>query len=71
MVSGAMTPESAFQSYLDGALETFGIEADEGERAVMMGVWAVYEPAMEALREADLRDIEPETDVDLSKAPTG
>jgi hypothetical protein len=37
-------PNSAFQSYLDGALEVFGIEADETERAVMAGVWSVYEP---------------------------
>ena len=39
--------ESAFQSYLDGALETFGIDADESERAVMLGVWSIYEPGME------------------------
>src|SRR5262249_49220440 len=71
MVSEAMTSESAFQSYLEGALETFGIEADEAERVVMKGVWAVYEPAMEMLRDADLRDVEPETDVDLSRAPSG
>ena len=49
-----MEGESAFQSYLDGALETFGIAADEDERAVMMGVWSLYEPGMEALRDADL-----------------
>jgi len=65
-----VTSESAFQSYLDGALETFGIEADETERAVMTGVWTIYEPAMELLRDADLREIEPELDVDLSRAPT-
>jgi len=61
-------PESAFQSYLEGALETFGIEADETERAVMAGVWSLYEPAMQGLRDADL-DGELELDVDLSKAP--
>lgn len=71
MVPPAMASESAFQSYLDGALDTFGIEADETERAVMSGVWAIYEPAMEMLRDADLRAVEPETDVDLSRAPTG
>ncbi len=70
MVPGAMESESVFQSYLEGALETFGIEADEAERAVMTGVWAVYEPAMEMLRDSDLRDVEPETDADLSRAPT-
>jgi hypothetical protein len=71
MVSRAMTSESAFQSYLDGALETFGIEADETERAVMTGVWTLYEPALEMLRDKDLRGVEPETDVDLSRAPSG
>jgi hypothetical protein len=64
-----MEGETAFQSYLSGGLETFGIAADEDERAVMMGVWAVYEPGMELLRDADLDDIAPEPHPDLSKPP--
>jgi hypothetical protein len=64
-----MEGESAFQSYLRGALETFGIDADEDERAVMMGVWSLYEPGMELLRDADLEGIEPELHPDLSKPP--
>jgi hypothetical protein len=64
-----MEGESAFQSYLNGALTTFGIDADEDERAVMMGVWAIYEPGMELLRDADLDGIEPELHPDLSKPP--
>jgi hypothetical protein len=64
-----MEGESAFQSYLNGALETFGIKADEDERAVMMGVWSLYEPGMEQLRDADLDGIEPELHPDLSKPP--
>jgi hypothetical protein len=64
-----MDAESAFQSYLGGALETFGIEADETERAVMTGIWAVYEPGMTLLRDADLDGIEQEMNVDLSKPP--
>jgi hypothetical protein len=64
-----MEGESAFQSYLNGALETFGIKTDEDERAVMMGVWAVYEPGMELLRDADLEAIEPEMHSDLSQPP--
>ena len=51
------------------ALELFGIEADETERTVMAGVWSVYEPGMEALRDADLDEVEPELRVDLSQAP--
>jgi hypothetical protein len=65
-----MEGESAFQRYLEGALETFGIVTDEGERAVMLGVWSLYEPGMQELREADLDGIEPEMAADLSKAPT-
>jgi hypothetical protein len=61
--------EAAFRSYLEGALEVFGIEADETERAVMSGVWSVFEPAMAELRESDLSAVDPEPDADLSKAP--
>jgi hypothetical protein len=64
-----MEGESAFQSYLHGALETFGIDADDEERAVMTGVWSVYEPGMELLRDADLDGIEAEPRPDLSTAP--
>jgi hypothetical protein len=64
-----MEGESAFQSYLNGALETFGIQTTEEERAVMTGVWSVYEPGMELLRDADLGGIDPELYPDLSKPP--
>jgi hypothetical protein len=64
-----MEGQSAFQSYLEGALETFGIASDETERAVMAGVWSIYEPGMERLRDADLDGIEPELQPDLSKPP--
>lgn len=64
-----MQGESAFQSYLQGALEIFGIEADVAERAVMAGVWSIYEPGMDLLRDANLDGIEPEPDADLSRPP--
>ncbi|MGA8218319.1 MAG: hypothetical protein WB771_07110 [Solirubrobacterales bacterium] len=64
-----MEGQSAFQSYLNGALETFGITADEDERVVMAGVWSLYEPGMELLRDADLGGIEPEPHPDLSGPP--
>jgi hypothetical protein len=64
-----MEGESAFQSYLLGALETFGIATDESERAVMLGVWSIYEPGMELLRDADLDGVEPEMKPDLSRPP--
>jgi hypothetical protein len=62
-------PEVAFRSYLEGALDVFGIEADETERAVMSGVWSVYEPAIAELRKADLSAVDPEPDADPSRAP--
>jgi hypothetical protein len=68
-VFAAVEPEAAFRNYLEGALEVFGIEADETERAVMSGVWSVYAPAMAELREADLSAVEPERDADPSRAP--
>lgn len=64
-----MEGETAFQSYLNGALELFGLEADEEERAVMAGIWSVYQPGMELLRDADLEAIEAEMGADLSKPP--
>lgn len=66
-----MEGESAFQSYLNGALETFGIAADDEERTVMTGVWSIYEPGMELLRDTDLDGIEPELHPDLSQPPAG
>jgi hypothetical protein len=65
-----MEGQPAFQSYLEGALETFGIESDEAERAVMIGVWSVYEPGLDLLRDADLDGTEPEMQPDLSKPPS-
>jgi hypothetical protein len=65
-----MEAGSPFEGYLRGALETFGIEADDEERAVMTGVWAIYQPNMELLRDADLEEIEPELSLDLSSPPT-
>jgi hypothetical protein len=58
-----------FQTYLDSALGSFGIEADETERAVMAGVWSIWEPGMTLLRDADLDGVEPELHADLSAPP--
>jgi hypothetical protein len=62
-------PEASFQSYLEGALETFGIEADETERAVMAGVWQIYREGTDLLVAADLSAVEPEPAPDLSRPP--
>lgn len=64
-----MDSGAAFAEYVDKALGLLGIEADETERMVMAGVWSLYEPAMDQLRDADLDDVEPEIRPDLSAAP--
>lgn len=65
-----MEPDSAFQRYVQGGLELFGIEADQTERSVMEGVFSVYRPALEGLLAADLEGVEPERPIDLSRAPS-
>jgi hypothetical protein len=64
-----MEAGSPFQRYLDSGLESFGIEADETERAVMAGVWSLWEPGMSLLRDADLDETEPEPHPDLTAPP--
>jgi hypothetical protein len=64
-----MEAGSAFQRYLDSGLESFGIEADETERAVMAGVWSIWEPGLNLLRDADLDQVEQERPADLSTPP--
>lgn len=66
-----MEAGSAFQRYLDSGLESFGIEADESERAVMAGVWSIWEPGMNLLRDSDLDGVEQELNADLSSPPAG
>lgn len=65
-----MEPNPDLQSYLDGALATYGIEADQVERAVMDAVWAIYEPGLTELLEHELSDAH-EENPDLSQAPRG
>jgi hypothetical protein len=67
----SMEASSPFQRYLDSALESFGIEADETERLVMAGVWSIWEPDMNLLRDADLDGVEHEAHPDLSAPPGG
>jgi hypothetical protein len=66
-----MEAGAPFQRYLDSALESFGIEADETERAVIAGVWSIWEPDMDLLRDADLDGVEHEMHPDLSAPPGG
>ena len=65
-----MSTDQDLQAYLDGALATFGIEADDIERAVMRGAWNVWEPGIRELLEHEPtgeRDDHP----DLSRGPAG
>jgi hypothetical protein len=64
-----LAPHSPYQAYLQSAFEIYGIEADEVERAVIAGIWEIYEPGMNLLAEADLSAVEPERAPDLSLAP--
>jgi hypothetical protein len=64
-----MEAGNPFQRYLDSALESFGIDADETERAVMAGVWSIWERGMNLLRDADLDDVRQEPHPDLSSPP--
>jgi hypothetical protein len=61
--------DSAFQSYMDGALASLGIEADDVERAVMSGVWSIYREGIGLLLAADLSGYEAEPNPDLSRPP--
>ena len=65
----AVDPDSAFQSYLEGGLAVYGIEADPLERSVIESVFAIYRAPIEQLLAADLDGIEPEARLDLSRAP--
>jgi hypothetical protein len=64
-----MEAGAGFEHFLSGGLEMLGIEADEVELGVMRLVHTLYWPAVAELFELDLTAIEPEADLDLSKAP--
>jgi hypothetical protein len=64
-----MEAGTPFERYLDAALESFGIEADETERMVMAGVWSLWEPGVTLLRDTDLDGVPHEIDADLSSPP--
>ncbi len=64
-----MSPEPALQRHIEGGLEIYGIDAGETERAVMQGVFELYEPALRLLLEADLDSVPEEPDPDLSRPP--
>jgi len=64
-----MEAGTPFEQFIDAGLDSFGIEADETERAVMLGVWALWEPGMSLLRDADLDEVGQEMHPDLGAPP--
>jgi hypothetical protein len=57
------------EAFVPAGLASLGIEADEVDMAVMEATHQLYWPAVSALLEADLGDVEPEPRPDLSRAP--
>jgi hypothetical protein len=65
-----MHESAAFEAYVRNGLGTLGIEPDEIDMAVIAAADGVWGTAMRELMAADLHDIEPEVDPDLSSAPS-
>ncbi len=61
----------AFERFVTGGLELAGMAVEELEIHIMRGAHAIYGPPIEALQQADLRDVWPEPDLDPSRAPSG
>ncbi|MFL5780946.1 MAG: hypothetical protein ACJ760_06520 [Thermoleophilaceae bacterium] len=59
----------AFERFVRAGLELNGLAADDVDIAVIRAADAVYGPGMRALAAADLRDVQPEVDLDPARAP--
>jgi hypothetical protein len=64
-----MQGNDGLQSFLGGGFALAGIKADETELAVMAVAESIYRPHIQALLEADLDDVVPEPEMDLSQPP--
>jgi hypothetical protein len=64
-----MQGNDGFQRFAGGGFELLGIEIDEVQLAVIAAADALYRPRIEALLGADLDDVEPEPNIDLSGPP--
>jgi hypothetical protein len=62
--------ERVFESYVEAGLASIGVDADEIELAVIKAAWHAYQPQTDELWAADLSAVEPELDMDLSRAPS-
>lgn len=63
-----MDGSASFDEFVPGGLASLGIEADEGELAVMRAAHELYWPAMAGLLSLDL-PVRPEAAPDLSRPP--
>jgi aspartyl-tRNA(Asn)/glutamyl-tRNA(Gln) amidotransferase subunit A len=63
--------EDDFDAIVRAQLARFGIEVDAVDLQVIRAVEAVYGPLRDALLAADLSEVEPENDLDPSRAPSG
>jgi hypothetical protein len=59
----------ALETYVRAGLELAGEQVDDVDLAVIRAADAVYGPAMRALDEADLSDVQPEPDLDPGRPP--
>ena len=65
-----MDAERVFESYVEAGLASIGVDADEIELAVIKAASQVYRQQTDELWAADLSVVEPELDMDLSRAPS-
>jgi chromosome condensin MukBEF ATPase and DNA-binding subunit MukB len=61
----------SFESFARGGLARLGIKVDDVEIEILRAVERVYGPPRDALIAADLSGIQPENDLDPSRAPSG
>lgn len=64
-MDGSPSPDD----FVAAALASFGIEADEIDLAVLAAIHRLFWPPIQELLRLDLGDVEPEHDLDLSRAP--
>jgi hypothetical protein len=64
-----MEGSGTFEDFVRAGLDRLGLEPDPAELAVIQAADAIYGPQIDALMALELGDVEPEHDVDLSRAP--
>lgn len=65
-----MEEQQRFNRMVRDTLAGYGVEVDDTDLAVLGAVERIYGPERNALLVADLSDVEPEHDLDPSRAPS-